>query len=501
MSGAHVLVIGAGVGGLVAAVVLAARGVRVTLLERAASPGGKMRQVQVGTAALDAGPTVFTMRWVFDEIFAQAGARFEEHVRLETAQVLARHAWADGSRLDLFADIERSADAIGDFAGAHEARGFRRFSARARAIYDALERPYLRAECSGPVQLMRGAGLRGVAELVRISPFTTLWRALGEHFRDARLRQLFARYATYSGSSPFLAPATLMLIAHVERNGVWFVEGGMHTLARALVDLAQRNGALLRYGCEVAEIEVRAGRARALRLADGERIDADAVVLNADCAALAQGLFGRNVAHAAAPVAIAARSLSALTWCRLAPTSGFPLERHTVFFSDDYAAEFGDLFVHRRLPARPTVYVCAQDRGHADLQAPAGAERLMCLVNAPACGDTRVLGHAQVERCADAAFGLLARCGLQVGRDEAPPVVTGPEQFAHLFPATGGALYGRATHGWNGAFQRPGARSAIPGLYLAGGSVHPGAGVPTAALSGRLAGAAVLADLGKRNGL
>jgi len=494
-----VVVVGAGVGGLVAAVQLAARGVRVTVLERAEAPGGKMRQVRVGPAAIDAGPTVFTMRWVFDEIFRVAGERLEDRVTLRAARVLARHAWGDGSRLDLFADFEQSVEAIARFAGAGEARGFRDFSARALAIYRALEGPYLRSDCSGPLALVRKAGLSGLGGMARISPFTTLWRALSEHFRDPRLRQLFGRYATYNGSSPFLAPATLMLIAHVERDGVWLVEGGMHALARALAGLAERHGAQLRYGCEVSEVEAAGGRAGGVRLAGGERIAADAVLLNADCAALAQGLFGQAGARACAPVAPSARSLSALTWCMLARTQGFPLARHSVFFSDDYAAEFDDLFVHARLPARPTVYVCAQDRADGDEDVPADGERLMCLVNAPARGDSQPPGPEQIERCGAAAFGLMARCGLRIEHLEAEPVITGPEQFARLFPGSGGALYGRVTHGWNGAFERPGARTRLPGLYLAGGSVHPGAGVPTAALSGCLASAALLSDLGERN--
>jgi len=492
------VVVGAGVGGLVAAALLAARGQRVTVLERADAPGGKMREVHVGSAVMDAGPTVFTMRWVFEEIFEAAGERFADHVTLRAAQVLARHAWADGSRLDLFADLERSVDAIGAFAGAREARAFRAFSVRACRVYGALERPYLRSARANPVQLVRRAGLSGVAGLARISPFTTLWEALGQHFNDARLRQLFGRYATYSGSSPFLAPATLMLIAHVERDGVWLVDGGMHALARALARLAQRHGAHLRYGCEVDEIEVAAGRAAAVRLAHGERIVADAVVLNADCAALAQGLFGEACARATGPVRPSERSLSALTWCLHAHARGFPLVRHNVFFSDDYFAEFDDLFARARLPVRPTVYVCAHDRDDGEGERQTGPERLMCLVNAPARADTGPLGHAAIDRCADAAFGLMARCGLQVGGDVAPAAIAGPDQFSLLFPGTGGALYGRATHGWNGAFQRPGARSALPGLYLAGGSTHPGAGVPTSALSGRLASEAVLADLGGR---
>ena len=197
--------------------------------------------------------------------------------------------------------------------------------------------------------------------------------------------------------------------------------------------------------------------------------------------------------HAAAPVAAARRSLSALTWNLLAPTRGFPLSRHTVFFSNDCAEEFADIFQRQRLPAAPTVYVCAQDR-HGDDLAPAGAERLMMIVNAPATGDTRPFTPEELTRCEDQSFRLMARCGLQVQRSPQQTRLTTPQDFERLFPATGGALYGQASHGWAASFSRPGARSRMPGLYLAGGSVHPGPGVPMAALSGRQAAASVMVD-------
>ena len=485
-----VTVIGAGVAGLVAAIELARQGLDVTVLERAATPGGKMREVPIGTARLDAGPTVFTMRHVFDEIFEAAGTTLDAHVTLRRADLLARHAWDGGGTLDLFADPARSAAAIGDFAGAAAAQGFLAFCARARQVHATLEAPFMHAARPTPLSLLRAAGLRA---LWRIAPFSTLWQALGEYFPDPRLRQLFARYATYSGASPFQAPATLMLIAHVEQSGVWLVDGGMHRLARALAALALRHGARIGYGAEAVAIRTRNGRVAGVTLAGGEELPADAVVVNADTAALAAGLFGKPAARAVPSPR--ARSLSAVTWSIVGRTAGFPLARHTVFFSRDYRAEFDDIFTRRRLPDSPTAYVCAQDRDDAGGTSLAGPERLLCLVNAPANGGTQDFSAKEIAACEDRTFGLLARCGLTVERDPARMVTTTPAGFARLFPGSAGALYGPAMHGAMAAFRRPGAATAIPGLYLAGGSVHPGPGVPMAAISGRLAAARLLADL------
>jgi 1-hydroxycarotenoid 3,4-desaturase len=182
----------------------------------------------------------------------------------------------------------------------------------------------------------------------------------------------------------------------------------------------------------------------------------------------------------------------------LAPCAGFPLVRHNVFFSSAYASEFDDIFTRGRLPVTPTVYVCAQDRKDlADLPA-SEPERLLCLVNAPPNGDRTAIDDAELAACEDAAFGLMERCGLHIRRGAAHTVVTTPQKFDALFPATGGALYGQASHGWRASFSRPGARTRIPGLYLAGGSTHPGPGVPMAALSGRIAANAVMNDLQRR---
>jgi 1-hydroxycarotenoid 3,4-desaturase len=491
----RVAVIGAGVGGLACAMLLAARGLGVTVLERAATPGGKLRELVVGGRAADAGPTVFTMASVFEELFAVAGASLSDHLTLRPAETLARHAWPDGSRLDLFASIDRSAAAIADFAGPREAAGYRGFCGRAREVFGALQDSFLRAEQPSQAALVRRAGLAGLGAFLRTPPFSPLWSALGRHFADPRLRQLFGRYATYVGSSPFAAPATMMLIAHVEQDGVWLVEGGMHRIARAMATVLEANGGTIRYGAEVAGIEVAGGRACGLRLADGTMLPADAVVANCDAAAIAGGLFGRDAARAVAPTPPAERSLSAVTWVMAARAEGFPLLRHTVFFSADYAAEFRRIFHERRLPEQPTIYVCAQDRGDVDSPAGDAPERLLVLVNAPAVGDTGPLPPSEILRCEETSFAALERMGLSIARDPRHTVRTTPHEFDRMFPATGGALYGRAVHGAMASFRRPGNRTALPGLYLAGGSVHPGAGVPTATLSGRIAAESLLSDL------
>ncbi len=490
------VVIGAGIGGLAAAIDLLAKGLAVTVVEQAAQAGGKMREVVAGGARIDSGPTVFTMPWVFEELFEAAGHRLEDHLSIQPAALLARHFWPDGASLDLFAELEPSVQAIAQFAGAAEAQRYRAFCQRAQAVFNTLEQPFMRSQRPSPWSLVGATGLRGLIDLWRIAPFQSLWSRLEECFHDHRLRSLFGRYATYCGASPLLAPATLMLIAHVEQRGVWQVTGGMQRLAEALANLVSALGGSIHFDRAVTAIETERGRACGVRLASGEQLSADLIIANADVAALGQGLLGPAAARAVAAPASARRSLSAVTFSMQAHCTGLELAHHNVFFPTDYPQEFIDIFRHDRLPARPAVYVCAQDRGHG--QQPSGhMERLFLITNAPASGDREAFDAAVIARQQTAAMALLQACGLHLTAPADHIVATSPADFERRFPGTGGALYGAAPHGWRASFSRPGARSRLRGLYLAGGSVHPGPGVPMVAISGRLAAAAAIADLAR----
>jgi 1-hydroxycarotenoid 3,4-desaturase len=493
----RVIVIGAGMGGLAAAIDLAGQGLDVTVLERASAPGGKVREVMVGDRPVDAGPTVFTMRWVFDALFDAAGERLEDSLALKKATTLARHAWDGEQTLDLFADAARSADAIGAFAGANEAKGYLAFCAEARRMYQALERPFLQHGRRSTLGLLASVGLR---RTLRLKPFELMWAELGKHMQDKRLRQMFGRYASVCGTSPFQAVATMMMVAHIEQDGVWFVEGGMQRVAEAMAALAIRRGATIRYDSHVSEVIVAQGRAAGVRLAGGDAIAADAVVLNGEPGALGAGLFGEPARAAGVPVVkFPQRSLSHNTWAAIAEPSGMPLLRHTVFFSSDPQTEFR-LIGNGLLPTEPTTYVCAQDRANPDDPAPSGPERLLLSVNAPPNGDRRAFSQVEIDQCMQGINSLMQRCGVRMRLVERP-VMSTPALYHRMFPGIGGAIYGAAALGGTASLKRPGSRTRLEGLHLAGGSTHPGPGMPLATLSGRLAASSVVQDLVQSRGL
>ena len=294
MAERKVLVVGAGMAGLAAAIDLAGQGVHVTLLEKSAQVGGKNHQKIVAGQAMDSGPTVITMRWVFEDLLNNAGLALNDYVELRPLPVIARHAWSGEEWLDLFADEAASVDAIADFSGPAEAKRFQAFSQEARRVYHALEAAYIRAERPTMASMGQDLGLRGLGLLAGLGPFASLWKSLGRYFHDPRLRQLFARYATYCGGSPWQAPATLMLIAYVEQRGVWAARGGIKALADGLAKAAQTLGVELQCNAHVDAILIEHGHAKGVQLADGQRLFADAVIFNGEAAALHQGLLGAS---------------------------------------------------------------------------------------------------------------------------------------------------------------------------------------------------------------
>ena len=469
------MVIGAGLGGLSCAVALASQGARVTVLERAPTAGGKMREVLVDGRPVDSGPTVLTMRHVFDAVFEAAGERLDDHVALTRAEVIARHAWEGGATLDLYTDVDRSADAIGRLAGAAEARGYRSFCDYARRIHDTVEGPFLRAQ-----RPTLGTVLRGLPSLATIDGTRTMWRALGAVAKGRPL----ARGEGGDGLGEAVHPALHRPDALALDVGDDVERGGREPRRRAAV------GGVAAEELEqprVAEVVAEGAPHRARAVDGGERWEA------------AQDGAERRALGAAAKAwrreASEGRSLSAVTYSLATRATGFPLVRHNVFFSRDYAREFGDLFARDELPAEPTVYACAQDRDDTGAPPPDGVDRILLIVNAPARGGSRPFSTAEIDACTRRTAARLESMGLSLDWTPTRHVTTTPDAFERMFPSTGGALYGPPSHGWRSPLYRAPARSKVPGIFLAGGSAHPGAGVPMVARSGLLAAESVLASL------
>ncbi|MBC6437782.1 MAG: phytoene desaturase [Rhodobacteraceae bacterium] len=481
----RVVVIGAGIGGLTAAIRLAGAGCDITLVEAHTHPGGKMRTVPSDAGLIDAGPTVMTMRPIFEALFESIGERLADHVTLHREPLLARHWWPDGSALDLFDDSKASQAAVRDFAGPKAEAEFCRFCEKTQILYTAFDA--LMMKTASPSILVLAAHVLQRPWLIqRMAPLRTLAQSLRTDFSDTRLRQLFGRYATYVGGSPYQSPALLSLIWHSEAQGIWRVEGGMHRLAEAMLALAQNLGAAVIFGQSATRIEQQSGRITAVQLSDGTRLPCDSVVFNGDPKALCAGALGVTAKTAIARQAAYPRSLSAFVWSFAAEPAGVPLAHHNIFFGQDPRTEF-DPISQGRMPEDPTFYVCAQDRGGNILSE--GIERFEIIMNAPAGIQPQ---PEEAATCQTRTFETLRQRGLSFSPKPEMNALTTPTAFNQLFPHSDGALYGRSPHGMMAAFQRPTVQSRVPGLFLAGGGVHPGAGIPMACLSGQHAAAAIL---------
>ncbi len=462
---ADVVVVGAGVGGLAVAIRLAVAGRRVVVLERNDVTGGKLAVVRHGGATFDAGPSLVTLPHVFDELFRAAGTSLAAELPMRRLDPQFTYHWPDGSGLVVPDDDDgrvAAFEALSPGSGA----AWRRFDDHGRRIWDISARTFLAGPMTRPLDLLRR--MRSPRDVLGIDPLRSLHRLAAATFRDPRLGPWAGRYATYSGSSPFAAPATLACIPHIEaRFGCWYPEGGLDEVRAALQRVAERLGADVRTGVDVERVAAD-GAAVTGVVAGVHRIDAPVVVVNAD----AEHLYGELLPDATAlrRVRRAPRSTSGLVVMVLARGATPGIGHHSVWFAPDDRAEFAALG-SGRMADDPTIYSCVSAVTDPT-QSPAGTENWFLLVNTPP--GIRLDPDAERRRVLD----VLAARGVDL-RDRLvwSDVIT-PLRFAARTRAPAGAIYGTSSDGRRAAFRRPGNRGPRRGLYLVGGSSHPGGGLP-----------------------
>jgi phytoene desaturase len=480
---ADVVVIGGGVGGLAAAIRLGAAGHPVTLLERNGNLGGKLAVRDRDGFHFDVGPSLLTLPELFDSLFELSGSSLDAELELVRLDPQFHYTWPDGSTLDVRDDSDATAKAFEELVGG-AGDVYRRFDELGRNIWEVSQRTFLAGPMAGTVSLARR--MRSPRDLAGIDAWRTLSSRARRCFDDPRFVQWVERYATYSGSSPRAAPATLACIPHVESaHGTWYPIGGMGRLRDALVRAARRTGASLRPGVEVAAIEHSGHQVRGVRTAAGERIRADVVVSDADAQHLYSDLL--PVTPLVRRIRRMRRSLSAVVIAAGVRGRTEGIAHHNVWFSGDYRREFRQLVQERRAAEEPTIYACVSavtDPG----QAPAGDENWLLLINAPA--------GVEVDRASarDRVLTLLAERGIDLRHRLVFTEVMAPLDIAERYRSPDGAIYGPSSDGRRAAFLRPSNRGPLRGLYLVGGSTHPGGGLPLVTIGARIVGDLVRDD-------
>lgn len=480
-------IIGAGLGGLSAAIHLALRGKQVTVYETNATAGGKAAELRRQGYRFDTGPSLLTMRFVIEQIYQAAAARDDERVEFVAIDPICRYFFPDGTVLDASADEREFREQVRAISPS-DADAVTRFLDYSQRIYERTADIFLFNPLAERKNLLRWKNLGTLLRLSQIDPFRTVHEGVRSHFTDPRVVQLFDRYATYNGSNPFTAPATLNIIPYVEyRLGAFYVRGGVHALVRSLETIARRLDVRFLFETHVDRIAVRNGAVTGVEVA-GTLHAHDAVVSNADAVTTMTQLLPREGRTSTRRITRYARlepSCSGLVFLWGVRGRHDRMAQHNIFFSDDYAEEFVDIFQRCVPPSDPTVYVSITSRVDGD-HAPVGCENWFVLVNMPYL--TEEHRHIDYGTIRAAVLRRLNAAGLDIeAKIEFEETIT-PEDLERRYATNKGSIYGISSNTRSAAFLRPQNRISDPkGLYLCGGSAHPGGGVPLVLLSGKIA--------------
>jgi len=479
----RVIIIGAGLGGLSAAIRLAAHGFAVTVLEQQSQAGGKLQRIVEQGYRFDRGPSTITLPHMFAEVFSSAGRRMEDYVTLRPLDPSVRNVFHDGSIVDLHRSVAAVASQIATYSP-EDAAAYPRFCEEAERLYRISEEQFLGKLMLGWRDMARP---RMAAAFARIRPFTTLQQLLRHYFRHPNTLAMLGRYATYVGSSPYEAPAIFAMLAHVERElGVYSVQGGTSSIVDAFERLAGELGVELRYRTAVERIRVSGGRVAGVETSAGS-IDADIVIAGGDVLTICERLLRPEDRRSMPDARIRGYepSLSGFVMLLGIPAPQPQLLHHTVFFPARYADEFQSIFRELQPPQTPTVYICHPAATEPEA-APPGGSSLFVLVNAPYLSE-RWSWEEESERYAARIAAELTRLGVAgVPQAEVRRIYT-PQQLHADTAAYRGAIYGISSNGARQTFFRPANRSRdIEGLWFVGGTTHPGGGTPIVTRSGQL---------------
>lgn len=476
-----IIVTGAGLGGMAAAIRLAHAGAEVEIWEKNETAGGKLQELKWEGYRWDTGPSLLTMPEVLKNLFSEVGEKIEDYLELAPLDSTCRYFWSDGTIIDEDAAFWQRNDVA-------------RFMKYARGIYELSGEAFLNY---APDEFHRAFSWRNLLKLrhlPKVATFKKMSRVVDRYFTDPHLRQLFKRFATYNGSSPYLTPATFNIIPYVEgKFGGWYVRGGMIQIARALEKLAVKKGVKIHFRRMARDWED-----GVLKASDGGSAKPDYIVGNGDMLQATRSWL-RHLYSEKEKKKLASEPLSCSGFILfLAVNRKYEqLRQHNIFFGDNYPGEFRDIFERGLLPEEPTIYVSITGRSDP-AHAPEGCDNYFVLVNSPALGP----GTMTEEQVTDYSFRIVERLekmGLEglLKHIQFQKAFTAHE-FAERDATYRGSLYGWASHSIRTALFRPPVRSPKDRrIFFVGGTTHPGGGVPLVLLSGKIVAEKIARELKK----
>jgi phytoene desaturase len=486
----RIVIVGAGLSGLSAALRLAGAGRDVRMLEAAPEPGGLMGRWQSAGYTFDTGPTVLTMPALIDDALACVGESRSDWLQLERLEPSYQARYADGSSLRSYSDRDRMADEVAAVCGPDQARGYLALVDYLATLYRAEFEPFMNSNLDGPTDLLRPQAL----SLLRLGGLRSLDKVIGRFATDERLRRLFTFQSMYAGVSPTQARAIYAVIAYLDSvAGVWFPRGGMHEVARALAGAAVKHGVRIDCDTRASRVEIASGRVAAVFTEHGERIPADVVILSGDLATSYRELLPAELAPRR--LTRARYSPSALVWL-VGSTGALPQPaHHSISFGAAWTRTFDEIITGGRLMSDPSLLITETTVTDPAL-APAGGHSYFVLAPCPntAVGpiDWAAVGPRYVEELA----GVLARRGF----DEDGAFSAGVQTSRVITPAdwatrglSAGSPFALAhTVAQTGPLRHRTQHPAVRNLLFCGAGSQPGVGIPTVLISGRLAASRIL---------
>jgi len=476
------IIIGAGIAGIATAIRMALKGHQVEVFEASAQAGGKLSEIRIGSFRFDAGPSLFTMPQYVDELFRLAGKNPKDYFQYEKLDTICNYFYEDGTRIHAFADPLKFSEEIADKTN-DSADSILDFLNKSRDIYEITNQVFLQRSLHKLRSYLNIGTLKSLLRFPQIDAFRSMNQSNEARFKDSRTVRFFNRYATYNGSNPYKAPATLNVIPHFEQHfGAYFPIGGMYSIVSSLIGLAVDLGVKFQFNSYVDEIEIRNNKVIGLSC-KGKSHSADLIVSNMDV----WYTYTRLLKGIKVPERLKKqeRSSSALIFYWGINTSFPELSLHNIFFSEDYQDEFRQIWEEKGISSDPTIYVHISSKSNPE-DSPEGSENWFTMINVPS--DT---GQNWDELIKVSRKNIIEKLSKNLGKDISKLIscesVLDPRGIDSKTFSYQGSLYGSSSNSQFSAFLRhANFSSSIKGLYFAGGSVHPGGGIPLALLSAKI---------------